>query len=286
MSAGRLQTLLLALAAAKSTGLLTSSLQPRLQQLHHHTRRAEVRPVLSALDEADPTAPAPAPPAPIDPRKAVEELGALVEQVKEVWSPEAKQWSLEERASRRRQIVTTYVAVFAPAVSFSGVQLSLSLGGFLIFLLGLKITGRGYADIVSLASVLPPLQGLLDKVDDSWGDAAIALLLIELSAPVLLAAALALTPTATEKLQAKLVEWDLDADGLNARIEKVCARRPTRIAFPLSRNACVHRCLRTRRTSVPCAVRSISLMNTCPQQGRGTTLHHHHKLVHHAPRQR
>ena len=115
----------------------------------------------------------------------------------------------------------------------------------------------------ALASVLPPLQGLLDKVDDSWGDAAIALLLIELSAPVLLAAALALTPTATEKLQAKLVEWDLDADGLNARIEKVCARRPTRIAgrshaTPVRTGACGHDGL------VPSyAVRSISLLDTC-----------------------
>ena len=67
------------------------------------------------------------------------------------------------------------------------------------------------------------LQGLLDKIDDSWGDAAIALLLIELSAPLLIAAALALSPTATTALQAKLLEWDLDADGLNSRIEKVLA---------------------------------------------------------------
>ena len=68
-----------------------------------------------------------------------------------------------------------------------------------------------------------PLQGLLDKIDDSWGDAAIALLLIELSAPLLIAAALALSPTATTALQAKLLEWNLDADGLNSRIEKVLA---------------------------------------------------------------
>ena len=178
----------------------------------------------------------------MDPRKAVEEVGSLLEQVKEVWT-DGKTWSMEERAEKRRKIVSSYVTVFAPAVAFSGVQLSLSIGGFLLFLLGLKISGRGYADIVGLAGALPPLQGLLDKIDDSWGararpsgppapthriraapcagDAAIALLLVELSAPVLLAAALALATPATEALQAKLVEWDLDADGLNARIEKV-----------------------------------------------------------------
>ena len=66
-------------------------------------------------------------------------------------------------------------------------------------------------------------QGLLDKLDESWGDAAIALLLIELSAPLLIAAALAASPAATTALQAKLLEMNLDADGLDARIEKVLA---------------------------------------------------------------
>jgi len=67
------------------------------------------------------------------------------------------------------------------------------------------------------------LQVLLDKLDESWGDAAIALLLIEISAPLLIAAALALSPAATTALQGKLLEMNLDADGLNARIEKVLA---------------------------------------------------------------
>ena len=48
-----------------------------------------------------------------------------------------------------------------------------------------------------------------------------ALLLVEVSAPVLLPAAALLTPGATTALAAKLEEWGLDADGLNAKIEKV-----------------------------------------------------------------
>ena len=117
-------------------------------------------PVLSLaepeVEAAEPESPLP-PAAPMDPRKAVEELGSLVKQVQEVWT-DGKNWDMEERARRRREIVSSYVAVFAPAVAFSGVQLTLSIGGFLTFLIGLKISGRGYADIVELSGVLPPLQ--------------------------------------------------------------------------------------------------------------------------------
>ena len=116
-------------------------------------------PVLSLAEpEVEAAAESPMPPAaPMDPRKAVEELGSLVKQVQEVWT-DGKNWDMEERARRRREIVSSYVAVFAPAVAFSGVQLTLSIGGFLTFLIGLKISGRGYADIVELSGVLPPLQ--------------------------------------------------------------------------------------------------------------------------------
>ena len=105
-----------------------------------------------------PAAASPVPPAaPMDPRKAVEEMGSLVKQIQELWT-DGKNWDVEERATRRRAVVSSYVAVFAPAMAFSGVQLTLSIGSFLIALLGLKISGRGYADIVELSSGIPPLQ--------------------------------------------------------------------------------------------------------------------------------
>ena len=79
-------------------------------------------PVLSLaepeVEAAEPESPLP-PAAPMDPRKAVEELGSLVKQVQEVWT-DGKNWDMEERARRRREIVSSYVAVFAPAVAFSG----------------------------------------------------------------------------------------------------------------------------------------------------------------------
>ena len=212
--------LLLIALSSSCTALRTVPALPRAAAQPQRLRVSTLRLDEPGVVPIPPPAPPAAPAAPMDPRKAVEKLGSLVQQVQEVWT-EGGKWSTEERASRRRQIVTTYVEVFAPAVAFSGIQLALSLSGFLFFLLGLKVSGRGYADLVGLASVLPPLQGLLDQLDDSWGDAAVALLLIELAAPLLLAAALAASPAATAAVEAKLLEWGLDADGLNGRIEKV-----------------------------------------------------------------
>ena len=158
--------------------------------------------------------------APIDPRKAVEELGGLLEQIKVLWT-ESASWSADERVERRRELINTYVRVFAPALAFSGTQVAISLGAFLTVLLGLQLGGRGYADVYRLSGALPPLRSALEQLDPAWGNAAIALLAVELSAPLLIAATLAATPAATANLQAQLTEWNLDAEGLNARIEEV-----------------------------------------------------------------
>ena len=164
---------------------------------------------------------APPPPAkPVDPKEALKELGALTEQIKEVWT-EGKTWTPEVRAERRRAIVDTYVRVFAPALAFSGVQLSITFGAFALVLLALGISGRGYADIAGFAENVPVLGDALQQVGPGWGNAAIALLVVEVSAPLLLPITALLTPKATEAFTAKLEEWGLDADGLNSRIQKV-----------------------------------------------------------------
>ena len=91
--------------------------------------------------------------APIDPRKAVEELGGLLEQIKVLWT-ESASWSADERVERRRELINTYVRVFAPALAFSGTQVAISLGAFLTVLLGLQLGGRGYADVYRLSGAL------------------------------------------------------------------------------------------------------------------------------------
>jgi len=90
--------------------------------------------------------------APLDPRKALEEVGSLVEQVKTLWT-DGKSWSAEELADRQRDLVTQYFRVFVPAVAFSGVQLGVSLGTFLIALAALNLSHRGYDDLVNLSQV-------------------------------------------------------------------------------------------------------------------------------------
>lgn len=156
----------------------------------------------------------------LDPRDALKELGSLLEQVKLVWT-EGGGWSPEERAERRRELVTTYVRVFAPAVAFSGVQLGVSLGTFGTVLVLLQSSGRGYPDLLNLSQGVPLLDSALGKIDPSLGNGAIALLVVEVLAPLLIGISLAAAPSATQSLQQWLEARDLDADGINARIEKV-----------------------------------------------------------------
>jgi hypothetical protein len=156
---------------------------------------------------------------PVDPKAAMAERSTLTQQIQEVWT-EGKTWSPETRAERRRSIVDTYVRVFAPALAFSGAQLSISLGAFGVVLLLLSVSGRGYADVAALGASVPLLGDALAQVGPGWGNAAIALLIVELSAPLLIPLAALATPAATDGLTAKLSEWGLDAEGLNAKIEK------------------------------------------------------------------
>lgn len=155
---------------------------------------------------------------PIDPKDAIKELGALSEQIKVLWT-EGKTWDAETRTERRREIVKTYVKVFAPAIAFSGSQLAVTFVAFLVYLTVIGASGLGFDTLQAAGADVPVLGDLLTKVDPAWGNAAIALVLIEVSAPLLIPAAALLTPKATEALSAKLKESGLDAEGLNAKIE-------------------------------------------------------------------
>lgn len=160
----------------------------------------------------------------IDPKKAIAELGELTQQIQLVWT-EGSTWTPEKRMERRRDIVERYVRVFAPAVAFSGVQLLLTFGLLGFVLLVLTVSGRGYADVANLLAGVPLLGDAVAKVDPSWGNIAVALAIVEVTAPVLLLPlSLIATPAATQALQTQLTELGLDADGLNKRIEEVLER--------------------------------------------------------------
>ncbi|KAL3915242.1 MAG: hypothetical protein SGPRY_007310, partial [Prymnesium sp.] len=156
---------------------------------------------------------------PLSPQNAIKEFGPLLEQVKLVWT-EGSTWSPEERAERRRDIVEKYVRVFAPALAFSAAQLGLSLFAFAVVLIALNLSGRGFNDLADALSSLPLLEDLISKVDPAWGNAAIALVVVEVLAPLLLPVAIGISPGIAQSLQNQLEVWGIDADGLNARIEK------------------------------------------------------------------
>ena len=87
------------------------------------------------------------------------------------------------------------------------------------------MSGRGYADVAGLLAGAPLLGDAVAKVDPSWGNIAVALAVVEVTAPVLLLPlSLIATPAATQALQTQLTELGLDADGLNKRIEEVLER--------------------------------------------------------------
>ena len=197
------------LRPVSSDGISISALGHRSTTLHACEKPVAPETAVAAVDDR-----------PIDPKEALAELGELVEQIKVLWT-EGKTWDAETRTEKRRGIVSTYVRVFAPAMAFSGTQLGLTLGAFSLFLIVLGVTGLGFDALQEASAGVPLLGEALQKVDPAWGNAAIALVLVEVCAPVLIPLAAALTPKATEALSAKLVEWNLDADGLNARIEKV-----------------------------------------------------------------
>lgn len=178
--------------------------------------------IVACAPATDNEAAAVAKPPPIDPKDAIEELGKLTEQIKVLWT-DGKTWDAETRTEKRRAIVETYVRVFAPAIAFSGSQLAITLVAFVTILIVLNVSGLGFDALQEATAGVPLLGDVLAQVGPGWGNAAIAFLLVELCAPVLIPAALLVTPKATEALSNKLDEWGLDADGLNAKIEKVLA---------------------------------------------------------------
>ena len=179
----------------------------------------------------DPDRPAVSTKPPIDPQAAVAELGKLTGQIQVLWT-EGKTWGPEQRATKRSEIVESYVRVFAPALAFSGAQLAISGAVLVAVLLALGVSGRGYADIASLGAGVPLLGDALAQVGPGWGNFAIALLFVELAAPATIPLALLITPAWTESLSGWLTEKGFDADGLNAKIAKALGESPRPPSVP------------------------------------------------------
>jgi hypothetical protein len=73
--------------------------------------------------------------------------------------------------------------------------------------------------LITTSAGVPVLSDAVNALDPSLGNAAIALLCAELATPILVPLTALCTPTALAALEGKLSDWNLDAEGLNKRIE-------------------------------------------------------------------
>mmetsp|Transcript_15955 Transcript_15955/g.37027 ORF Transcript_15955/g.37027 Transcript_15955/m.37027 type:complete len:212 (-) Transcript_15955:280-915(-) len=152
-----------------------------------------------------------------DPREALKNFGELYSQLGAIIK-DGKTWEREELEVRAQEFAQTYVNVLVPSFAYTGTQFSVFASAWLFSLAGLWASGKGYVDVVAAVGGFSPLRDLLSKVDESWGNAAIALLIVEILSPLLIAASLAATPRVVEALEAKLDEWDLSEKGVSRRV--------------------------------------------------------------------
>ncbi|GAB5369625.1 hypothetical protein AAMO2058_001421400 [Amorphochlora amoebiformis] len=149
------------------------------------SRRLELRAEKKASEKA------------VDPQKAVEALGEIAGKIQE-YTDKSSTWTEEDRAQWKSEYETLVQTIAVPALSFTSANLLTSTGVFFAILSALKYSGKGFEDIVTLAGGLPllgdPLQNLLQNVDSSLGNVAIALLAVDILAPLTIPIAAGLTP--------------------------------------------------------------------------------------------
>lgn len=130
------------------------------------------------------------------------------------------------RKAMQAEIIEMYVEFAVPAVSLALGTFVAFPGAFAVFFTALAVTGRGLPDVQALFASAPdfiadPAANLLDKVDPTLGNAAVAAILVELVSPLLFVSQLALKGKIEPWLRGKLEDWGLDAKGLLARLERI-----------------------------------------------------------------
>ena len=155
-----------------------------------------------------------------DPRQALEQFGSLFSQVQEIFL-QGSNWDEETLEIKTEEFVRTYLRVFVPGIGYAATSFAVFGSSFASILLGLLVSGRGYADVLGAVSEIDFLRGLLEKADPAFGNAAIALLGCEVLSPVILAVTLALTPKTMDALQGKLNEWGWGEDDIDKRTAEI-----------------------------------------------------------------
>lgn len=158
-----------------------------------------------------------------DPRQALEQFGSLFSQVQAIVT-EGSNWDADELENKTREFARTYVGVVVPGLGYASTSLAVYVTTFATIGVGLALSGRGYNDIIAASSGFEPLRALLEKADPTWGNVAIALVLLEVLSPVILALTLALTPKTMDALRTNLDEWGWGEEGIDERVAEMLGK--------------------------------------------------------------
>ena len=124
-----------------------------------------------------------------------------------------------QKRALRLEILSIYTEFAVPALSLAVGTFITFPGAFVFFFIALQASGRGLADIQTLAAPVPFAADALSHVDPALGNAAIAAVVMELASPLLILGAVAIKGTVEARLREGLPRWGLDADGLARRLD-------------------------------------------------------------------
>eukprot|EP00978_Attheya_sp_CCMP212_P003386 scaffold6995_cov66-Attheya_sp.AAC.8 len=158
-----------------------------------------------------------------DPRQALEQFGSLYSQVQAIFT-EGSSWDSDELEEKTRDLARSYVRVVVPGVGYVATSLAVYAASFAFVGVALALSGRGYTDILAAVSGFEPLRDLLEKADPKWGNAAIALVIIELLSPAIIAVTLALTPKTMDSLRTNLDKWGWGEEGIDERVSEMLGK--------------------------------------------------------------
>mmetsp|Transcript_7498 Transcript_7498/g.11335 ORF Transcript_7498/g.11335 Transcript_7498/m.11335 type:complete len:245 (+) Transcript_7498:70-804(+) len=162
-----------------------------------------------------------------DPRKALEKFGSLFSQVQAIVL-EGGSWDADTLEQKTEEFLRTYVAVFVPGMGYVITSIGIYLGTFSFLSTALTVSGRGYNDLLTAASVFEPLRDFVqDHVNPTWGTIGISLVGLELLSPAIVAATLALTPTTMDALQSKLNDWGWGEADIDNRVAELLGKETT-----------------------------------------------------------
>eukprot|EP00467_Chlorarachnion_reptans_P009465 CAMPEP_0114531250 /NCGR_PEP_ID=MMETSP0109-20121206/25947_1 /TAXON_ID=29199 /ORGANISM="Chlorarachnion reptans, Strain CCCM449" /LENGTH=243 /DNA_ID=CAMNT_0001714065 /DNA_START=945 /DNA_END=1676 /DNA_ORIENTATION=+ len=133
-----------------------------------------------------------------DPQKLLSTVKQLSEKMNE-FSTNSQAWTPAEKDAWRAEYSNLVDTVAIPALSFASANLIVSTAFFVAILTLLNKSGRGFEDVTSLIEGIPLFgenisRALAKNLDSGVGNGILALVLVDLLAPLVVAAAAIITP--------------------------------------------------------------------------------------------